>query len=110
MRGGTSPLTAPDGPRENDALFEFEAKADFDSGFAEFRVKSILFQAVGEMSPVAVLHRVYTKMLMENAVSRCKEGLTANIDWDMVTGRVVFQDTSVMKGKLDKLEGRKPKS
>lgn len=112
LRGGTSPLVEPDGPRDNDALFEFEAKADFESGFAEFRIKSVCFSGTDEsgkppfeeMSPPAVLHRLYTKMLLENAVSHCKEGLTANIDWDMVTGRVLLQDKSVLE---EKLKGKK---
>ncbi|EXJ93510.1 hypothetical protein A1O1_01902 [Capronia coronata CBS 617.96] len=82
FRCGDSPLHNPDTPRPSDGLFGLTAKADFDKGFAEFRLKSIFFQGEGEAqektqgpmpSTLVWLHQLYTKFFMESAMRYVKQ-------------------------------------
>ncbi|KAL2403915.1 hypothetical protein ABEF95_004261 [Exophiala dermatitidis] len=82
IRCGDSPLNSPDKNRPSDGLFALTAKADFDKGFAEFRLKSIFYQGEGEpadkshgpmSSNMQWLHKLYTKLWMESAMSNVKK-------------------------------------
>lgn len=83
FRCGDSPLKSPDGPRPSDGLFEMSAETNFDSGFAEFRLKTIFYQGEGkaEKAPFAGewfmpwVHRVYARIWMETGVGNCKKGM-----------------------------------
>ncbi|EXJ91747.1 hypothetical protein A1O3_00297 [Capronia epimyces CBS 606.96] len=79
IRCGDSPLHNPDTSRPSDGLFELDAKADFDKGVAEFRLKSIFYQGEGEAQDkthgpmpdtIQWLHKLYTKLWMESAMRR----------------------------------------
>lgn len=91
FRCGDSPLVNPGAPRESDGLFELTARIKLDEGFAEFRLKSLFFQGDprtnkapfdGEtLAPWA--HRMYDKLLMEDAVGHCRKKVI-DIDWEAV--------------------------
>lgn len=79
IRCGDSPLVNPDTHRVSDGLFEISATADFDNGFAEFKLKSIFFQGEGDprdtkpsllLKAMGFLHPPYTKLWMESAIRR----------------------------------------
>ncbi|KUJ14931.1 uncharacterized protein LY89DRAFT_125544 [Mollisia scopiformis] len=75
VRCGDSPLNKE--VRATDGLFEMSVKVDKEKGEAVFGLKSVLFQGLGKadkapMPPhIEFLHRVYTKLWMETAVSNC---------------------------------------
>jgi len=75
VRAGDSPLVR--GVRASDGLFEMSVRIDRERGEAVFGLKSVLFQGLGKadgppMPPhIEFLHRVYTKLWMETAVSNC---------------------------------------
>ncbi|KIW92469.1 uncharacterized protein Z519_06316 [Cladophialophora bantiana CBS 173.52] len=97
IRCGDSPLHNPDKPRPSDGLFEMCATADFDQGFAEFRLKSIFYVGEGEWASASAVqgkgedketkwenrgpmqgtmlyaHKLYTKLWMESALKRVKQ-------------------------------------
>lgn len=82
FRCGDSPSKSPDKGRLSDGLFALTAEADFDKGFAEFRLKSIFFQGEGEVphkapglaeKTIKWLHQQYTKLMMESAMSHVKQ-------------------------------------
>lgn len=93
FRCGDSPLNNPDKPRASDGLFEISASVS-PQGFAEFRLKSLFFQGEGkaEKAPfqdepvMEFLHRMYAKLWMESALSRCKAKLV-DIEWNRVKGQ-----------------------
>ena len=76
VRCGDSPLKRE--VRTSDGLFEMEAEVNVEKGFAEFRMKSVFYQGLGNaegepMGPfVWWLHKMYTKGLMESAVRNVK--------------------------------------
>jgi hypothetical protein len=61
------------------------AKADFEKGFAEFRLKSVFYQGVGkaEHAPMDAktewAHRQYAKLWMEDAVRNVRKSWSASI-------------------------------
>ncbi|KAK2746876.1 hypothetical protein FQN55_005362 [Onygenales sp. PD_40] len=74
VRCGDTPLDR--GVRSSDGLFEISANIKKEEGVAEFTLKSVFYQGLGEAEnepmpkPIVWLHRQYTKLLMETAVSR----------------------------------------
>ena len=102
IRCGDSPLINPDGPRESDGLFEMCAGVSLQGGYAEFRLKSVFFSGAAKpekegekergekavavvekgkewanngpmQEPTFFVHKLYTKMWMESALSRVKK-------------------------------------
>jgi len=78
LRCGDSPRRR--GVRENDGLFEVEAKVIPEEGCAEFALECVFYQGLGKTAPGAAspmpawmefLHRQYTKVWMETAVWNC---------------------------------------
>ncbi|KAB8801896.1 hypothetical protein FH972_026717 [Carpinus fangiana] len=72
VRGGDTPRTR--GVRDSDGLFEMSAKINREEGVAEFGLKSVFYQGLGATkdepmpAPIAFLHRLYSKLLMETSV------------------------------------------
>lgn len=73
LRCGDSPRIR--GVRPSDGLFEMGAVVKEKEGVAEFTLKSCFYQGLGKaeeppmaFSPIAWLHRQYTKLWMETAV------------------------------------------
>jgi hypothetical protein len=64
--------------RPSDGLFEIATAVRVDKGYAEFRLKSVFYQGLGEAQgkPVEGLmwwaHKLYTKLWMESAVRNVK--------------------------------------
>jgi hypothetical protein len=54
VRCGDSPFVNPDSPRQSDGVFEMYAKADFDKGYAEFRLKSVFFVGLQDEAAAAL--------------------------------------------------------
>jgi hypothetical protein len=75
VRCGDSPLKRE--VRPSDGLFEMSVRVDREKGEAVFGLRSIFFQGLGkaEKKPmpehIEFLHRLYTKLWMETAVSNC---------------------------------------
>ncbi|KIX97393.1 uncharacterized protein Z520_06845 [Fonsecaea multimorphosa CBS 102226] len=84
LRGGKSPLTRPDMPRDMDGLLEIQVVPDFDKGHVDFIFKSVFFAGTGidrgegssevkiVPEPLVWAHKQYTKLLVESGVLHVK--------------------------------------
>ena len=76
VRCGDSPRNR--GVRESDGLFEMSAIVKPDQGVVEFQLKSVFFKGFGVASDppmpshIEFAHRLYTRWLLNTAVSRVK--------------------------------------
>lgn len=77
MRGGSSPRTCPDGPREIDTIVELSARPDARSRTVQFVMKSIVLDGTSTgstvpMNPVgSYLHTLYARLLVSVGVNYC---------------------------------------
>ncbi|RDL33834.1 Uncharacterized protein BP5553_08202 [Venustampulla echinocandica] len=73
VRCGDSPLIT--GVRDSDGLFEMGVDVKREEGVAEFKLKSVLYKGSGKADSkpmpdhIEFLHRLYTKLWMETAMS-----------------------------------------
>ena|SRR2546421_12238572 len=76
VRCGDSPLKQD--VRRSDGLFEIATQVCVDKGYAEFRLKSVFYQGLGEAAGKPMdgfmwwAHKQYTKLWMESAVRNVK--------------------------------------